>query len=234
MSADPLPVFAAIVVTAAVSAVGPSLVSRLPEPAPGSAPPGKVPYAGIASRPHLTWWLAAMGALVGGLVGWRLGWQPALAAWVYLGGVGVVLGYVDASTRLLPTRLIAPSYLIVSVLVCLAGVADGNAHRLVRAALAWAIMGGFYLVLWLVFPQGLGYGDVRLSGLLGIALGYLGWAPLVTGLYSGFLLGAVGGAVLTVLGSPRGRHFPFGPFMLVGSLVGVVFGPTLSSLYLSR
>jgi leader peptidase (prepilin peptidase)/N-methyltransferase len=234
MSADPLTVLAGTVLTAAICALGPAVVSRLPEPAPGSASPDKVPYAQIASRWLLVPQLAATGALVGGLVAWRLGAQPALAAWVYLSGVGVVLGYVDASTRLLPTRIIAPSYAIVSGLLCLATVLDSDPARLVRAALAWGLMGGFYLLLWLIYPQGLGYGDVRLSGLLGMALGYLGWPTLVSGLYSGFLLGAVGGAVLSLLRGTRGRHFPFGPFMLTGSLVGVMFGPMLSSLYLSR
>jgi leader peptidase (prepilin peptidase)/N-methyltransferase len=160
--------------------------------------------------------------------------QPALPACHNRRGVGVVLGYVDASTRLLPTRIIAPSYAIVSALLCLATVLDSDPARLVRAVLAWGLMGGFYLLLWLIYPQGLGYGDVRLSGLLGMALGYLGWPTLVSGLYSGFLLGAVGGAVLSALRGSRGRHFPFGPFMLMGSLVGVMFGPMLSSLYLSR
>jgi leader peptidase (prepilin peptidase)/N-methyltransferase len=233
VSVELLPVLAGAVPTALICACGPSLIRRLPEPAPGSAGTDKVPYVQLASRPHLASQLAAVGAVVGGLVGWRLGRQPVLAAWVYLAGVGVVLAYVDARTRLLPTRVIAPSYGVVAGLVVLAGIVDADPHRLIRPALAWLVMGGFYLLLWLVFPQGLGYGDVRLSGLLGIALGYLGWAPLLTGLYSGFLLGAVGGGLVTLLRRPRGGHFPFGPFMLLGALAGVLFGSSLSSLYVS-
>ena len=95
-------------------------------------------------------------------------------------------------------------------------------------------MGGCYLLLWLAYPRGLGYGDVRLAGLLGIALGYAGWAPLLTGLYSGFLLGGIGGGVLTMLGAQRRRQFAFGPFMLLGCLVGIAFGSTIGDWYTSR
>jgi leader peptidase (prepilin peptidase) / N-methyltransferase len=235
VSVELVSVLAGAVPTALVGACGPALIRRLPEPSSQSAgyDDDKVPYAHLASRPHLGSQLAVTGAVVGALLGWRLGRQPVLAAWVYLAGVGVVLAYVDARTRLLPTRVIAPSYVVVVGLVALAGVVDADPHRLVRSALGWLGMGGFYLLLWLVYPRGLGYGDVRLSGLLGIALGYLGWASLLTGLYAGFLLGAVGGGLLMVLRRPRGGHFPFGPFMLLGALVGVLFGSSLSSLYLS-
>jgi leader peptidase (prepilin peptidase)/N-methyltransferase len=219
------------VVTALLCAAGPALVGRLPEPEVAAA--DKVPYREIASRRHLAWGLAAIGAMVGALVGWRLGLHAALAPWLYLAATGVVLGYVDARTRLLPTRLIAPSYAVVTGLVCVAAVLDEDPHRLLGSALGWLVMGGFYLLLWLAYPSGLGYGDVRLSGLLGIALGYLGWASLVTGLYAGFVLGAVGGLLVSARRSTRRRHFAFGPYMLLGCLVGAVFGPALSSLYLS-
>jgi leader peptidase (prepilin peptidase) / N-methyltransferase len=234
MPAELPPVVVGAVLTAALCALGPTVVGRLPEPAPESAPPSKPPYAAIASRRHLAIQLAGLGALVGGLLGAALGAQPVLAAWVYVGGVGVVLAYVDARTRLLPTRIIAPSYAVVGALVCAAAAIDADPDRLGRAALGWLTMGGFYLLLWLAYPKGLGYGDVRLAGLLGLALGYLGWASLVGGLYCGFLFGAVAGGLVAFKRRQRGRRLPFGPFMLVGSLAGVLFGPALSSLYVSR
>jgi leader peptidase (prepilin peptidase) / N-methyltransferase len=90
----------------------------------------------------------------------------------------------------------------------------------------------FYL-LWYVLPAGVGFGDVRLSGLLSMALGWLGWGELVTGVYGGFFLGAVIGIVLTLAKVvKRKQMFPFGPFMLVGALVGVLVGGPLERLYL--
>jgi leader peptidase (prepilin peptidase)/N-methyltransferase len=231
MPADVPPAIAGAVLAALICTAGPRVVGRLPEPMAASS--DKAPYRQIAARRHLAAELASAGALVGGALGWRLGFQPVLAAWLYLAGAGVVLGYVDARTRLLPTRIIAPSYAVVVALVCLAAAVDAGPHRLARAALGWLVMGGCYLLLWLVHPSGLGYGDVRLSGLLGIPLGYLGWASLLTGLYAGFVLGAVGGLVLSLRRGGGRRAFAFGPFMLLGCLVGAAFGPALSSLYLS-
>ncbi len=96
-----------------------------------------------------------------------------------------------------------------------------------RAGLGWLLAGGVFLLLWLIYPRGLGYGDVRLSGVLGIALGYLGWGELLVGVYGGFLLGGVGGGLLAVSRLVDRKAFPFGPFMLVGALVGVAWGADL-------
>jgi leader peptidase (prepilin peptidase)/N-methyltransferase len=227
-------VVASASLTALLAACGPFVLRRLPEPAAESASPHKAPYASLASMKGLRSGLAFGGAMVGALVGWRLGQTPILAAWIYLGAVGVLLAYVDARTRLLPTIIIAPSYAAISVLVALAGLFDADLNSLVRAALGWLTMGGCYFLLWLAYPRGLGYGDVRLSGLLGIALGYVGWAPLLTSLYSGFLLGGIGGGVLAMLGARRRRQFAFGPFMLLGCLVGITFGSTIGGWYTSR
>jgi leader peptidase (prepilin peptidase)/N-methyltransferase len=73
---------------------------------------------------------------------------------------------------------------------------------------------------------------VRLSGVLGIALGYLGWGPLLVGIYAGFLVGGLGGALLSSLRIVERRSYPFGPFMFVGALVGGVWGETVAKAYL--
>jgi leader peptidase (prepilin peptidase)/N-methyltransferase len=220
--------------TASLCVAGVGVIRRLPEPLLAADSAHKVPYVDIAAKQGLAVALAATGALVGAVVGWRVGWDPILACWIYVGGVGIVLAYVDAQTRLLPTRVIAPSYVIVIALIGVAAVVTSNGHRLVGSALGWLAMGGFYFVLWFVYPRGLGYGDVRLSGLLGLALGYVGWSAVVTGMYAGFLLGGVGGVVLTVLRIVNRRRFAFGPFMLLGSLVGLGWGHAFADWYTSR
>lgn len=233
-----MPVAVAVVLSAAVTALlcsfGPAVIRRLPEPAVESDSADKTPYPDIAARPRLAAHLAAGGAVVGGLVGWRPGWDSALVPWLYLGAVGVVLAYIDARTRLLPTRIIGPSYAVVAVLIGVASLIEGSAAGLMRAGLGWLAMGGCYVVLWLIYPRGLGYGDVRLSGLLGLGLGYVGWPALVTGAYSGFLIGGVGGGILALLRVVHHKHFPFGPFMLAGALVGLVWGETFADWYVSR
>ena len=188
-------------------------------------------YKEIAALPGLAWKTALASALTSGLVGARLGWDPALLVWAYLVPIGVALALVDWRTRLLPTKVIAPSYAVVVALTLLAGVISGDWDSVVRAGWGWLIAGGTFFVLWFVYPRGLGYGDVRLSGLLGISLGYLGWGELLTGVYAGFLLGGVGGLLLSVLRIVDRKAYPFGPFMIVGAVVGVLAGPGVAAWY---
>ena len=89
-------------------------------------------------------------------------------------------------------------------------------RTLVAGAAAFLV----FFVLWFIYPRGMGFGDVRLSGLLGLVLGYLGWSEWVVGLYGGFLLGALIGGVLSLLKVVDRKGYPFGPFMLVGASGG--------------
>ena len=78
----------------------------------------------------------------------------------------------------------------------------------------------------------MGFGDVRLSALLGFVLGYLGWAELLIGVYAAFLEFTLPGLVLAVVLRDRARlkaKVPFGPFLLLGALTGIAFGPWISS-----
>lgn len=247
MSLDVLPAAGCAAAVAALCAAGPSVIRRLPEPSdrpeavgggaeaeadvPAAAADPKVPYAVLAARTGLIWKLSATGAAVGAVVGLALGAVPALLPWTYLAAVGLVLAYVDAQTKLLPTRILAPSYVVLGALLGLAALLDDSAQPLVRAGLGWLAMGGFYFVLWFVHPSGIGYGDVRLAGLLGLALGYLGWGQLIAAMYAGFLLGGLGGGLLALLRVVDRKRYPFGPFMVLGALVGVTSGAALGSWY---
>jgi leader peptidase (prepilin peptidase)/N-methyltransferase len=191
----------------------------------------KEPYPTIAALPGLAWRSAVASAAVAGLVGLRIGWDPVLLVWAYLVPVGIALAVVDWRTRLLPTKVIAPSYGILVALTLLAASLTGDWDSLLRAGWGWLVAGGTFFALWFVYPRGMGYGDVRLAGLLGIALGYLGWAELLTGVYAGFLLGGFGGLLLSVLRIVDRKAYPFGPFMLGGAVVGVLAGPGVAAWY---
>lgn len=211
--------------------LGPWLLRRIPEPIleEGETKPL---YAELAG-PRAASWCGASAAVAGGLLGWTLGNSPALVAWLILAVVGAVLGYIDTRTRYLPSAIIWPSYLMVGLALVVGSAVSGEWDSLRRAAIAGVIGFGVFYVLWYVFPRGVGFGDVRLSGLLSMALGWLGWGELVTGLYGGFFLGAVIGIVLTLAKVFKRRQlFPFGPFMLVGALIGVLVGGQLERLYL--
>lgn len=225
----------------------PRIVASLPEPAApsaaaedeaGSSDPlaphePKPLYADLAATAGLGWKSAAAGALCAGLIGLEVGWAWPLTFLLYLVPVGVALAFVDFRTRLLPTRLIAPSYLIVAGLVVLSAVITGDYDDLVRAGLGWLLAGLVFWLLWR-FTPGMGYGDVRLSGVLGMALGYLGWGVLFTGIYAGFLLGVVGWIPLRLLGITQDRKVPFGPFMLAGAIIGILWGADVGGYLADR
>ena len=169
-----------------------------------------------------------MSAAALGLV---FGWNLSLLVVLPLVPVSVALAVIDWRTKLLPTRLIAPSYVMTIVAILVVWLVDSReVSDLQRTALGWLVYGGMFFLLWFVYPRGLGYGDVRLAGLLGLALGWVGWAELLLGIWTGLLLGGILGGLLSLV--LRRRDYPFGPFMLVGALLGIVLGqPVVSALY---
>lgn len=209
--------------------LGPWLLRRIPEPKLDDGDT-KVLYKTLAGR-RAAVWCGVLGAVSGGLLGWRIGWAAPLPAWLVLAVAGSVLCYIDLRTRYLPSAIIWPTYLAVTVLLVVASAVSGEWDALVRTLIGAAGTFGFFYVLWWIYPAGLGFGDVRLSGLLGGALGWLGWAELITGMYGGFLLGAVLGLLLVAVKVFDRKAFAFGPFMLAGALIGVLAGGTVVSSY---
>ncbi len=102
-----------------------------------------------------------------------------------------------------------------------------------RALIGMAALYAFYFVLAFIYPAGMGFGDVKLAGVLGLYLGWLGWAELVVGGFLGFLLRRCGrpGLLMPVRRAGRKSQIPFGPFMLAGALarhpLGRCFGRPL-------
>jgi leader peptidase (prepilin peptidase)/N-methyltransferase len=237
----PLTALVALVLGALVGWFVPRLIAVLPEPVPDpedgerdptvSLPPAppKILYADLATRPGVAARCAAATGLVAAALAASVGFHGALLVLMPLVPIGVALAVIDWHTTLLPTRIIAPSYGVVVVGVAVAGLVDGDRDPVIRSGLGWLVMGGFFLLLWLVYPRGLGYGDVRLSGVLGLALGYVGWGALVTGMYGAFLIGGVGGGLLGLLRIVNRKRFPFGPFMLVAAVIGVACGQAIAS-----
>lgn len=163
------------------------------------------------------------GALFG-IVGLRFGPSPDLAAYLYLAAVGVTLSGIDIACKRLPDVLTKPSYLVVGGLLAIAvpHVANGPL-RFVHAIIGMLVLLGLYFLLWLINPRGMAWGDVKLSGSLGLALGWLGMNASVIGTFAGFLLGALSGLLMVVLGRLKMKSaIPFGPYMFAGALIGVL------------
>jgi leader peptidase (prepilin peptidase) / N-methyltransferase len=226
---------AALVAAVLCGAAGlgvPALVARIPEP--DEPADDKEPYAAIAARPGLAWKAALASLVAGGLIGAELGWAWPLVYLLPLVPVGVALAVVDWRTLLLPTKVIRPTYALVVVGVLVCWTATRDTDDLVRAGWGLLLSFGLFWLMWRIYSRGMGYGDVRLSGVLGIALGQLGWGELIVGVYSGFLLGGVLGTLLSLSKIVDRKGYPFGPFMLVGALVGILWGDPVLSAFVSR
>ena len=104
---------------------------------------------------------------------------------------------------------------------------------LLRAVLGCAILFVFYFIVAFAYPAGMGFGDVKLAGVLGLYLGWVGWGSLAVGAFGAFLLGGVF-AVILLVGRRAGRKsgIPFGPWMLLGAMLGIVAGPSIWRSYL--
>jgi leader peptidase (prepilin peptidase)/N-methyltransferase len=165
------------------------------------------------------------GALAATALTLRFGWSTQLPAWLWLAGVGLLLAVVDLRTLLLPNRVLLPGTVGGVVLLGAAALADGSIDALVRAVLAGVVAAAALLVLALISPRGMGMGDVKLAGLLGLYLGWLGWPVLLTGLFLGFVLQAVVGlALLAARRVDRKAGLPFGPALFAGALGAALLG----------
>lgn len=178
-------------------------------------------------------------AVLFGLAAWLMlsrdqGWAiPALA---YLAAIAVALSLIDIDVHRLPDAIVLPSYGVALVLLALASWNPGGASdwpALGRAAVGALAMFAVYVVMLVVYPAGMGFGDVKLAGVLGLFLGWVGWGALVVGWFAAFLLGGLYSVGLLVARRAQRRTgIPFGPWMLAGALAGIAAGPWLWNAYL--
>ncbi|NYJ01572.1 leader peptidase (prepilin peptidase)/N-methyltransferase [Nocardioides thalensis] len=236
-----------VVACGLAGALAPYVIRRLPEPPPDPEPeegveltaaqqarleePSKELYADLGRR---TWVLpvsVAVSGIAGGLLGLVLGWDwLLLVAWP-LAPVGALLGIVDWRTRLLPSIVVLPATALALLYGLGRWLGAGEPEELVRGVIALLVVRSVFWLLWFIRQAGMGFGDVRLSALLGLVLGYAGWGPVMIGIYAAFLAFGVPGLALAIARRDLKmlkRAYPFGPFLLVGALVGLVWGQTVA------
>jgi leader peptidase (prepilin peptidase)/N-methyltransferase len=169
--------------------------------------------------------LELLTALLMALTVLRSGLTWELPAFLLLAVAGVLLAVVDLQHRLLPNRVVLPSLAAGTALLIVPALANGTWDALLRAVLGAAALFAVYLALALISPGGLGMGDVKLAALLGLYLGWLGWAAVVLGALAGFVVQAL--VALVLLATRRiglRGELPFGPAMLAGA--ALVIGST--------
>ena len=167
------------------------------------------------------------------LVVWHFSATWTALVYLFLAAISVALALIDIDTRRLPNSIVLPAYPVTLVLLSVASWSAGDWGALVRAAVGGAVLYAFYFMLMVAVPKGMGFGDVKLAGILGACLAWLGWGALAVGAFAAPILGGVFAVGLLATGkADRKSGIPFGPWMLLGAGVGIAIGEDLWSGYL--
>ena len=174
----------------------------------------------------------------------ELGEVAPLASWLvllacaYFAVMAVRLTVIDVRHHRLPDRIVLPSYAVAGVLLLGAVAARTGTPAAVHGSDSGDVLFGgpglrvlaggaalwlFYFLLRALYPPGMGFGDVKLAGVLGMYLGFLGWQHVLAGTFAAFLFGGLWSLGLLV--SRRGTlktSIPFGPFMLAGTAAAML------------
>jgi leader peptidase (prepilin peptidase)/N-methyltransferase len=144
----------------------------------------------------------------------------------------VTITVIDFQRQIIPNRIVYPTIFAAIPLLALGALAGDQwsrfGHALMGGSLAWLAL----LAIHLISPSGMGFGDVRLSFVLGLFLGWINLAHVFTGLFLGVLLISAVGIVLAVfrLRSLQ-EHIAFGPFLAGGSILAVFAGHAIIRLW---
>ena len=139
----------------------------------------------------------------------------------------VPITLIDLDHRIIPNAITGPGAVLAVILVAVIQPGD-----LVEHLLAGAAAGGFLLVAAIAYPSGMGMGDVKLAGMLGLFLG----AAVGPGIFVALITGSVVGAFIVARkGAKEGRKtaIPFGPYLALGGLVGLIAGNAIVDWYLN-
>jgi leader peptidase (prepilin peptidase)/N-methyltransferase len=167
-------------------------------------------------------------------LGIRFGFHADLPAYLYIGAVGIALAMIDIDLLRLPDALTLPSYPVGLALLGIAALVDDLPGAYLRALIGMSALALFYGIVWFIYPAGMGFGDVKLAGVVGLYLAWLGWGQLFVGAFAAFLVGAVVSVtIVAIRGGGRKTRVPFGPFMLLGLLIGIFAGHPLAHAYTS-
>jgi leader peptidase (prepilin peptidase) / N-methyltransferase len=169
-----------------------------------------------------------LSAVVLGVGGATIGWTWTLPAYVVFFLALTVISVIDLRHYLIPNRVVYPALYATFVLLVAAAIIEGSGHHLVDALIGMACAWFFFFVVWFIYPRGMGFGDVRLSALVGLVSGWVGLGNVVLSVLLALLIGAfVGVALIVVRLRSRKQAIPFGPFLALGATISVLWGAQL-------
>jgi leader peptidase (prepilin peptidase)/N-methyltransferase len=145
----------------------------------------------------------------------------------------IAVAAIDLEHRIIPNRITYPAFPAFAAAIVVGWLLDRPLDP-ARAGIGLLAYGGFYLLVAMIAPRGLGMGDVKLSGLIGLVLGSLGLRYVGVAAGAAILAGGLGGVVALALGRGRKAAIPFGPYLAAGAVVAIVWGAPIADWYLDR
>ncbi|HXA31222.1 MAG TPA: A24 family peptidase [Acidimicrobiales bacterium] len=159
----------------------------------------------------------------------RFGAHFVLVPFIVFFSVLVVVSTTDLSHGLIPRRLVYPGLAVISGLLVVAAAVDGQWHRLATAGIGAVAAFAVLFLIWWLAPRGIGFGDVRLAALIGLATGWIGLLDVYVALVAAFIAGLLGGVATIVMGGTGGQtRIPFAPALAAGAIVAVFWGAPIA------
>jgi leader peptidase (prepilin peptidase)/N-methyltransferase len=156
----------------------------------------------------------------------------ALPAYLYFSAIGISLTMIDLDVHRLPNAIVLPSYPVLALGLTLAAVWQDTPGALVRAGISGMALFILYFLTAFAYPAGMGFGDVKLAGIVGAMTGYLSFSALFVGAFAAFLIGGLVGVLVIAAGrASRKTQIPFGPFMIAGAFLALFASPSIAQLY---
>jgi len=233
------------------------IVHRVPAGISISRPPSRCPSCGSSIRardniPVVSWLLLrgrcrdcsapiavryplveAGTALLFGGTAVVIGVSWTLPAHLWFAALTLVLSLVDLDLKRLPNRILYPGTVVALALLAGGAALDGSLEAMPRSLAGGAGYFGLLLVIAIVARGGFGMGDVKLAFVLGSFAAFRSWEALGVAGFAAFLLGGVASIVLLLLGRAGRRDaIPFGPWLVLGSWIGITFGDGIAGWYL--
>lgn len=232
------------------------VIYRVPNGQSVVSPPSACPHCGSRVRPlhniPVLGWLVLRGkckdcnapisarypaieaftGLAFGLLAYWQGIQWLLLPLLFLAAISIALTMIDLDVFRLPNAIVYKAYPVAAIGLVASSFLDGT-------SVWWRIFAGGF-IMWALYwtirrikPKGMGLGDVKLAGVLGMYLGFFGWGSLAVGIFAGFLIGgAFGVVVMLFLGGNGKTKIPYGPYLIAGAWVGIAAGQDIWTWYL--
>jgi len=188
-----------------------------------------------APFPQRLFWVEVGSGLLFAFIYWHYGLSVEFAVIVFYCCLFIVLGVIDLEHKLILNKIVYPAAivaLIISIFQPQPGIIEVSLplSQIINSIIGGAIGFGFLLIPALIYPEGMGWGDVKMAALIGLVTGF----PLVfVALLTGIILGGLVAGILLLLGIKKRKDaIPFGPFLSLATIATLLWGSAILNWYL--